>query len=93
MGSLNANIPPTPPTISVKSSSKLPDMLFRPSLTKAMVENVDLHHRLSVTANQIQQKSHQKGSEVISQQFFEAVTPSLVCLLGTLFRGCPPKTV
>ena len=84
---------PTPPTIFVKSSSKLPDMLFRPSRTKVMVEHFDPHNRLSVRANQNQQNRHQTGNEVLSQQFFEAVTPNLICLLGTLFWVCPPKMV
>ena len=37
---------PTPPTMFVKSSSNLPDMIFRPSLTKVSEKNFDPHNRL-----------------------------------------------
>src|SRR4029434_671009 len=65
---------PTPPTIFVKSSSKSPEMIIRPSLAKCIQQNVDLHNCLSGTATQIQQKSRQTGSEVISQQIFQIST-------------------
>ena len=68
-----------------QSSPDFAHMIFRPSLTKVIENNFDLHNRLSMRANQIQQKSCQTGSEVISQQFFEEVTPNLVGQLRTLF--------
>src|SRR4029434_5175017 len=71
---------PTPPTIKSKS----PEMIFRPSLTKFIQQNFDPHNRLSGTATQIQQKSSQTGSEVISQQIFQISTPNLVCTWKTL---------
>ena len=84
---------PTPPTIFVKSSSKLPEIIFRPSVTKVIENNFDPHNRLFGTANQIQQKSRQTGSEVIYQQIFEISTPTLVWWLGTLLWGCPHNLV
>src|SRR4029434_2982551 len=68
----------------VKSSSKSPDMIIRPSLTKCIQQNFDTHNRLSGTATQIQQKSSQTGSEVISQQIFQISTPNLVSTWKTL---------
>src|SRR4029434_7207933 len=70
---------PTPPTIFVKSSSKSPEMIIRPSQ-----HNFDPHNRLSGTATQIQQKSRQTGSEVICKQIFKLSTPNLVCTWKTL---------
>ena len=64
---------PTPPTILVKSSSKSPEMIFRPS-DKLIQQNFDPHNRLSGIATQIQQKSRQQGSEVICKQNFEIQT-------------------
>ena len=75
---------PSPPTIFVKSSSKSPEMIFRPSLTTFIQQNFDPHNRLSGTATEFQQKSHQTGSEVISQQIFQISTPNLVCTWKTL---------
>src|SRR4029434_250438 len=72
------------PTIFVKSSSKSPEMIFRPSLTKVLQPNFDPHNRLSGTATEIQQKRCQTGSEVISQQIFQISTPNLVCTWKTL---------
>lgn len=59
-------------------------MIFRPSLTKVLQQNFDPHNRLSGTATEFQQKSHQTGSEVISQQIFQISTPNLVCTWKTL---------
>src|SRR4029434_8555290 len=59
-------------------------MIFRPSLTKLNQQNFDPHNRLSGTATQIQQKSSQTESEVISQQIFQISTPNLVCTWKTL---------
>ena len=84
---------PTPPTIFVRSSSNLPDIIFRPSLTKVSENNFDPHNRLSVTANQIQKNSRKTGSEVISQQFLEVVTPNLIPQIGIWFWVCAPKMV
>ena len=42
----------SPPTIFVESSSKLPQMIFRPSLTKVIVWIFDFRNRLLITANQ-----------------------------------------
>src|SRR4029434_1990382 len=75
---------PTSPTILVKSSSKSPEMIFRPSLTKNIEYNFDPHNRLSGIATQIQQKSRQQGSEVICKQIFQISTPNLVCTWKTL---------
>ena len=81
----------TPPTMFIKSSSKWPDMIFRPSLTTVGEINFDPHNRFSVRANHIQHNSLQTRSEVISQYFFEPVTSNLPCIVGTLFWGCPTK--
>src|SRR4029434_10232258 len=52
---------------------------FRPSLTNITQHHFNAQHRLSSTATQIQQKSRQAGSEVISKQIFEILTwPSVV---------------
>ena len=59
-------------------------MIFRPSLTTFIQPNFDPHNRLSGTATEFQQKSHQTGSEVISQQMFQISTPNLVCTWKTL---------
>src|SRR4029434_2173409 len=75
---------PTPPTIFVKSSSKSPEMIFRPSLTKVLQQNFDPHNCLSGTATEIQQKRGQTGSKVISQQIFQISTPNLVSTWETL---------
>src|SRR4029434_3091097 len=75
---------PTPPTNLVKSSSKSLEMIIRPSLTTFIQQNFDPHNRLSGTATEFQQKSHQTGSEVISQQMFQISTPNLVCTWKTL---------
>src|SRR4029434_1401552 len=68
----------------VKSSSKSPEMIFRPSLTKVIENNFDPQNRLYGTAPQIQQKSRQTGSEVISQQIFQILTPNLLSTWKTL---------
>ena len=49
---------PTPPSIFFQSSSKLPYMLFRPSLTKVIEQNFDSHNRLSGRANQNRKQSN-----------------------------------
>src|SRR4029434_2516362 len=46
-------------------------------------QNFDPHNRLSGTATEFQQKSHQTGSEVIAQQIFQISTPNLVCTWKT----------
>src|SRR4029434_11013158 len=68
----------------VKSSSKSPEMIFRPSLIKVLQQNFDPHNRLSGTATAFQQKSHQTRSEVISKQMCHISTQTLVCTWKTL---------
>ena len=75
---------PTPPTIFVISSSKWPEMIFRPSLTKVIPWRFDFLNRLSGTTNQNQQKSNQTGTWVKSQQIFEISTLNLVYRWTTL---------
>ena len=75
---------PTPPTIVVISSSKLPVMIFRPSLTKVIPWRFDFLNRLSGTANQNWPKSNQTGIWVKSKQIFNISTLNLVYRWKTL---------
>ena len=54
----------------LQSSKKLAQMIFRPSLMKVIPWRFDFRKCMSVRANQIQRRSRQTGSEVISLQRF-----------------------
>ena len=62
----------------VQSSPNLAQVIFIPSLTKDITCFFDFLNRLTGTANQSHQPSHHKGSEVISQHLFTALTPNVV---------------
>ena len=67
----------TSPIKRVQSSPNLAQIIFRQSLTNYITCFFDFLNLLTGTANQSHQPSHHKGSEVISQHLFTALTPNL----------------
>ena len=62
-------------------------MIFRPSLPKTIIWISDFQNNLSITANRNWRRSHQTGSEVISQKLFDVLTGNLVYGLEIHFWG------
>ena len=78
----------TPPTNVFQSSPKLAEIIFTPSLRKAIICFWDFQNRLPGTANQNMPLSQQTGVEwIVSHRIFDGFTPNLLRELVTLFWG------